>query len=334
MTLASGARLDQGRKRIPEEVVEMEQKLTRRSVLITGICAVGAAIASDQQLAGGQSTSATGADRQLQFVTSLDSSFSAEVEALFPGLTTDPRFLTIAPLCGLLKHRSGPAVRAYSIAYSVTSGSGVYETALYHIAAPGSRRKGKHGRTIASGQADVLAAGTSRLVTPFFTLSPRAYRQSATNWYQAVSAKAPSSFLASQLVEGSQVRVALDAAVFKDRKVLGPDVHRLAKLLRCRRNGEHDEAVAILHMLRSGATDSEVQEALYQHGNQVRWSAPGAKGWFKQHKPSAKVHYEQARKHHAQLLLKKFNALGRERFTRLVDRLSKLHNTKLTKLAA
>ena len=54
------------------------------------------------------------AGRVVSVIRSSDPNFSAQLDALFPGLSQDPTFQTIAPLSVLITNSSGPKVKALS----------------------------------------------------------------------------------------------------------------------------------------------------------------------------------------------------------------------------
>jgi hypothetical protein len=261
-------------------------------------------------------------DREVSMLSASDSAFADRVGRLYPGLIGDPHYQMLSPLTVLVTVEKGPALRAFTTSWSITTANGTYETPLFHYAEPFSRRRKGNGLTVVSAQTNLLREGESLLITPFFVMSPVRYQKLGSSWYHLVKPKEPAGFLASQLSAATSVKVSLDAAIFEDRKVAGQDKHHLAVRLRARRNAEHDEAHAVMKLLTSNAADADVAAMLSSHSNAARSSAPKANGW-----------YLNARKFHAQLLLElQQSAQDRQTFTKMVLRMSRLHRTNLSRL--
>jgi hypothetical protein len=298
--------------------------LSRRHLIGLGAAALAVPYALAGQvgsdIAGGSLLKTT--DRELKTYAFTDPEFDSKLGALFPGLASDPKFQMIAPVAIIITHVSGPAVRAYSTCWSTSTASGSYETALFKYSRPGVRRNGKI-RAVSSAQKDILLPGQSILTTPYFNLTPQGYHRLPKAWHDALLPHEPANFIAAYPSNADGKRVWIDAVVFKDRKVLGVDKHHLAERLRVRRHAEHDVALDMQKLVKSGASHGDIEEALLAKGTAPRSSERGKRMW-----------YTQAKKHHAQLLLKKYHSLGPEKFTKLLARVVRIKRTVLPNVTA
>jgi hypothetical protein len=262
-------------------------------------------------------------DREVVAMSSSHDEFGPTVEKLYPGLQEDTLFKQLTPLSILIRHNKGPNIRAHTISWEVTSPAGTYETALYSYISPGSASKGHSLSTLGSARRAVLSSGDSRLITPFSNWTPAQYKKlGSQKWNNPSKLIEPGGFLMSELSAAATVRVSLDAAVFSDWKLIGPDKHNLTRRLRSRRNAEHDEGMIVYKLLKSGATDSTIENTLQAHSAAQRSS-----------KRSAPLRwYEQARRFQAQVLLRAFQDSDRETFTKAVTRLKNTKNTVITRI--
>jgi len=302
----------------------MDVRLSRRNMLVAG----GAAIVAPLVLSGDKKVEASvsplsSSDRAIMGLSGTDARFPSAVQALFPGLPQDPVFQKIMPLALLVTHQSGPGVRALSIEYSITTPTGTSETPVYLYISPGSKSKGESVSTLGSARQEILQAGQSRLVTPFFNWTPAYYQRSSNpDWKSLIQGSEPGDFLVSELSTATEIKVSVDGVVFSDRKLLGPDKFKLGRRIRARRNAEHDEALGVYKLLQSGASDDTIRQTLQSHG-----SAPRSN----QIRVGQRT-YEQARRYHAQVLLRAFNDADRNTFTKALIRLKRQKKMVLTKL--
>lgn len=296
----------------------MSIRLSRRQVLFTGGALVASAAFTGERRAEAGGASVSESDRAVSAVSGSDPGFGPTVEALFPGLTSDPVFQKIAPLALLVTHQQGPPVRAFSASWAITTPTGTYEAPLYFYVSLGSPATGHILSALGSAQRDILPHGQSRLVTPFSNWTPAYYQSNPTpDWKTVLAPTEPGMFLVSELLNAIQVKVSLDGVVFSDWKKLGPDKHRLHKLIRMRRNAEHDEGLVVHKLIKAGASDSQIVQTLQQHGSAPISSATSPNGRW----------YEQARKVHAQILLKAFQNADRPTFTKALSRLKTQRKT-------
>jgi hypothetical protein len=300
----------------------IHDSISRRTMILAG----GAAALAPVVLTGikrseAQSTQLSASDRAVSAISGLDPGFGSAVEALYPGLTKDPIFQKIAPLAMLVTHQQGPPVRAFCVSWAITTTAGTYEAPLYFYVSLGSPATGHTLSALGSARKNILPAGQSRLVTPFFNWTPAFYRTNpAPNWKTVLKPTEPAVFLISELPKATQVKVSLDGVVFSDWKLMGPDKHALGWKIRSRRNAEHDEGLVVYKLMKSGAPDSQIIETLQEHG-----SAPRSND--KDHR-----WYQQARKVHAQILLRAFQDSDRHTFKRALVRLKMRRKTEITRL--
>jgi hypothetical protein len=302
----------------------MSIKCSRRNMILGGCAALVAPVLIDRDpRAAAQSFQLSASDRALSAVSGSDPGFGAAVEALFPGLMSDPVFQKIAPLALLVTHQQGRGVRAFSASWAITTASGTYEAPLYFYVSLGSPAAGHILSALRSARRNILPVGQSRLVSPFFNWTPTYYKNNPPNWKTVLTPTEPGAFLVSELPTATQVKVSLDGVIFSDWKLIGPDKHSLEYKIRSRRNAEHDEGLVVYKLMKSGAPDSQIVQTLQEHGSAQRSS----------NKDRNQRWYDRARKVHAQVLLKAFQNADRPTFTKALVRLKKQRKTRITRLA-
>jgi hypothetical protein len=298
-----------------------DHAISRRSVLGLGICAVvasttAAVLPSDLMGSGGEKTS---------ILKSKDKEFSEKLEKLFPGLASNAQFRLLAPLSAIVTHEKGPAVRAFSVSWTAKVGGETYETALFSYVRPRKKMtkrtqdgKTKRGKTVVSGQGNVLHEGESTLVTPFFSMRPSAYKKNPDAWLSYVHKREPAGFLVNSLQENPVIDIGLDCVIYGNRKAVGPDNHQLADRFSARRNAERAQAKEVLNSLQRGDGRDEIASLLLQRATASRNVDQSVKGMF-----------WRSRRHYAQVLLKSFQLLDQNRFTRLVTAAASIHHTRI-----
>jgi len=270
----------------------------------------------------GTDISLSTSDREVSAVSSSDNGFGVALDSLYPGLSADPIFQKIAPLSILITHKRGPAVRAFTISWKVTSANGTFETKLFSYVSPGSALKGQSTNTLRSARRPVLKLGQSRLITPFFSWTPTYYKSNPEPaWGKLLQQAEPGSFLVSELSNASAVEIEIDGLVFSDWKIVGPDKHDLTRRLRSRRNAEHDEGLVVFRLMKLGASDSEIKRVLLAHGAAQRSTKKTSPGRW----------YEQSRRFQAQFLLRAFVDADRASFSKALNRLVSQKSTSITR---
>ena len=284
----------------------MKEQLSRRKLLLSG---AGASVAAALMQRDSYAVSATGNTPDLQLIPPSDSRYAELLSQNFPGLQSNPKFTPVAPLTVLLQYNSGPRLAAFSLVWSVNSASGAYETPMFHYSHAGSRRKKKIGAASVSGTRPILRAGHLVLLSPFFAWTPSRYQAGSHNWGRVNKKAEPGAFMLSEIQNSATVSVTIDAAITKKKLVAGSDKYNLCRRFSIRRNGEHDESLAIYRMLQSSASNQDIQNALNSHATAPRSSKSENVLWYKQ-----------ARRSQAEFLLAIFSSFGRDRLLTLVTR--------------
>lgn len=289
--------------------------VSRRKMLASGAMIGAAAIVTPAIM----KSAASGADHDLKLIPGSQPDFSAALTSLYHGLHDDAVFQKISPLAAIITHPGGTSVRAFTVCWALSTANESYQTSLFCHSGPLSRRRGRKGRTVATAQREILRPGESLLVTPFFAWSPQYYQKNSNpDWKQLLNEGGAGTFLLSQLQNSADVKIWLDATIFSDRTVLGPDAEQSAERLRVRRHAEHDEAVSLLRKLHAGASTNDLENILVAHGTTLRAGGSGPKAW-----------YWQARRHHAQVLLKLLNQRGPKALLKALAALKAMHRTKI-----
>lgn len=178
-------------------------------------------------------------------------------------------------------------------------------------------------KTLMTGSRSLVKAGQTQLVTPFSSWSQRKLRKQRTpNWYKIINRGQMRKFVADQLKNVTSATVQLDAIVYADWVVVGPDSFNLATHLTTRRNAEHDEAVSILKLTQSGATHAAIRGKLNRH-----LTVDGVAGAAVLRSDATKYWYFKSRSLQAKMLLKRFKQSNRAGF---IEQLSALRNQPKT----
>ena len=303
-----------------------DQKIfSRRHILKGGAAAVAVSLplvrATSQSTGLSQSLSSSG--HQVDIITPSMPQFKQQLEGMYPGLAGDQRFQRLYPLAALVHISQGPAIRAISLVWNLTTSAGTFSSPVYFSAPPGTPRGSGKSRTVVTAQVDIIQAGAYKLFTPYFSWTPEAYSEIAATWPSVVQKKMPANFLATQVALATLVEVGLDAVIFNDRTVLGPDVNSLVDRIRVRRNAEHDETGHVVKMVKNGASDEEVVAYLSAKGTSTRPDGSGSRRW-----------YRLARRQQAQRLLRKKTNLKPETFEKHVLRTTAIKKTVFRRLSA
>ncbi len=298
---------------------------SRRQLLTRGAATAAVSLpvvrAMSQVASSPKSPSSSG--HQITLLTPSIPGFKELVESLYPGLTKDTRFSHLFPLSALVQAPQELSVRALSLVWTVTSPNGDYSAPVFFTAPPGTQRGPGKSLTVVTAQVDMIPAGGYVLFTPYFSWSPATYTQIASTWPSTIKSKMPADFFATQVGSISSVSVSLDAAIFVDRTVIGPDVNNLLDRIRVKRNAEHDETWILKKMLKAGTSDDIVVAYLTRKATAPRPDGSGTKRW-----------YRLARRQQAQRLLLKKSNLEPETFKKHILRITAMKKTLFRRLPA
>ena len=300
---------------------------SRRKMLIASTAALTLPVfisGSQKVQASSNSESLSTSDREVSIMSKSDDDFNQAVEESFPGLQNDPVFKMIAPLAALVIHHRGPAIKAYTISYAITTQTGTYEDALFHYSLAGGKIISQNKMAIISGVRDIIKPAGIRLVTPYFSWTPEYFMENPQpNWEKFIKPVEPGAFLTHELQNATQVKIGLNGVIFSDHKIVGPDNHMLARRFYVQRNAEHDEGLSIWKMLRSNASDSEIADTLLSHYRSPRSNTTKNKYW-----------YTLARRRQAGVLYEYLYAAGREKFSNAIELLVSQPKTKIARATA
>jgi hypothetical protein len=253
--------------------------LSRRKLITAGATA-GAVSLISPALIKAAATSTAGSTQSasvtdyLAITPSSDPSFISKLNNLFPSLLNDPYFQKIKSHSVLISNVSNQVISAYSTHWKATTATGGYETLLRHYAHRTSMRHqtarfGVMGnKTRFTGKVPVFAVGETRLLTPYFNWSPDYYQANPKpQWNKILMQSASRQFFLYELSNSTAVKVTIDSVIVNGKTVVGPDRANLAKVFRVTRNAEHDEANAILKLVKNGASADQITSALQDHAS-------------------------------------------------------------------
>lgn len=301
----------------------MKTSFSRRKMLLAG----SATVIAPFVLSGGRRAVAdvgrmAVSDHAVSATPGSDPGFGVSLDTLYPRLADDPTFKQIAPLALLVTHQQGPPVLGFSVSWKITTKTGTNEIPLYFYISLGSPAAGHIQSALGSARRNILQIGQSRLVTPFFSWTPDYYlANSPPNWDAVLRPPYPGTFLVSELQTATEVTILLDAVIFADWKMMGPNKHHLGTKIRARRNAEHDVGLSVYRLIKQGASDSEISQTLQTHGWGLMSTETDLKARW----------YEDSRRFHAQVLLKAFQNTDRTTFTRALTRLTRQRKTLITR---
>jgi hypothetical protein len=250
--------------------------LSRRRLITVGAATGAATLLSSAASRANAATADLGDDAKAakitDFVTlkpSSDTGFVSEVDRLFPGLLSDPVFQQIKSHAVLIANVGKEAVNAYSTHWDITTSTGGYEMLVRHYFHPSAKRPRtihfglKGNKTRFTGKIPLLTAGETRLVTPYFNWSPSFYRtHPKPNWSRMLSASSSRQLFATELSSATDIEVSIDALIINNRDVIGLDKANLGRVFRVTRNAEHDEANALLKLVKKGVSRDQIAEFL------------------------------------------------------------------------
>jgi hypothetical protein len=304
-----------------------EKAVPRRAFIIGGsaslLSVATAAGLRGESSAASVAQSLAGGGRSVTLTAATDPSFGASLDSLFPGLRVDPNFEIIEPLTVLVTNQSSVGIRAFTVTWTLSTASDKVQRSEFYYYASGMKR-------IISAQAEYLQGGQTRLVSPFFSLRPQDFKATPKiSWGSVLSRGEFQKFVESILPDLVTVDICLDAAVFQDWQLVGPDTANLAKNLRVRRNGEHDEAVSLHKFLKTNPDVTAVESKLM-----VDQTVDGAAGHTVLNMNIFSQLYWQARTRMAAVLLKRMSGNITAQFLSDLAKLRNCRRTIIQKMAS
>jgi len=199
---------------------------------------------------------APGVGRNFTVSSPLNELFLPQVDSHFPGLRKDPLFQSILPASLLVTNTSGPPIKALSVTWSLPAPSGIDRKNFFFYVRPGR----KH---LLSGARNLLGAGQTRLVTPFLTLNSKRFRKGhgKVNWERKITKGQARKHFMEMLGNLASAQAEVDAVLYSDWILTGPDPSDLGSHIAVRRNAEHDEALAVLRSMKSASEITKHQAA-------------------------------------------------------------------------
>jgi hypothetical protein len=122
----------------------------------------------------------------------------------------------------------------------------------------------------------------------------------------------------------THVETELDAVIFSDWSLIGPDPGNLCRHLSMRRHAEHDQAVSVLRSIRDGSSRLDLANLLRRHK-----TIEGVAGTTLSRSEGAKFEYHRMRALHAGTLLKHLKASSLSDFTAKVNLMRNIPRTRI-----
>jgi hypothetical protein len=185
--------------------------------------------------------------RPLTLIRPGDAGFASALDASFPGFSARPDYQSWLPWLVLLENGTNRYARAYAITWRITEPQGGYAwSSASWLTTPFEMGRPQLDKAI--------NPGLTRLVSPFFNLSERAWAQHAADpagW----QAPMPAGRLPPP---GSGVEAELDGVVYGNGSFYGPNQTDILGRYLVARTAEHDEALSLLRLIDSGAPGSKL----------------------------------------------------------------------------
>ena len=208
-------------------------------------------------------------DPHLEITLSSDPGFEAKLKTLFPTLVGNTSFAAFQPLAYIVTNVAKSPVYAYSADWTIITSQGAHKTTLGTFFRPrlAARQPGtaspktKHGRV--SGGTPLLRAGASRLVTPFFSWTPKfVARSKSVDWDKLASRTARTGFYAYLAQDVQSITVLVHSSVRSLRSAAADTPYSTNNRLRAQRNAQHDAAISVSLLIKGGASESDLLSKL------------------------------------------------------------------------
>ncbi len=192
-------------------------------------------------------------DHKVQLVRPTDPSFESQLGSAFPGLLSSKTYQHVRPMLVLVSNLGAHHVMAFVVRWQIThkdgSASILQEGVMQEASNP----------VALSGQWTVLAPGRSQLVSPSFHWSEDSYTS-------VVAEHGVESYLRSvPTVDSDTIQPVIDGVAFDDATFIGSNESRLLERLTMERNGQRDEGLSLVRMIKEGKSNEEIRDLLKLH---------------------------------------------------------------------
>lgn len=251
-----------------------------------------------------------------------DSVGSATLNRIFPGVSSDPGFQRFLPLSFLATNLSHQDVRVFSTLWTITTATGRREFNVVYCNYPNLDRMDwysvKPRRFNFTGRIPVIAASSTQLIAPFFSLAPKQYDENKKPNWAKLPLRGSKIALPESTTESLNVAVEVDAAITGDYVALGPAAASLGRFFCVTRNAEHDEAISLRNLIAAGASVDQIRERLSRDSEGVGFTVQ-----------SNSALYNLVRQRQAQVLQKRLQKRGWRAFVKTVEHLRNQPKTRL-----
>jgi hypothetical protein len=237
--------------------MSVSKSFSRRDMLFGGMSALVVRSALGAALPRSVlNIAAPGGNHNLTVTRPTDSTFTAFVDNTFPALRDDRRFDPVMPSSILIRNDSDYGVRGVSIIWTIVTPAETLKYSQQFYYKTGTRRRNGLKSSITS-QFNLIERGATRLFTPALSLGSGNYA-TASKPLKVLKRIDTRSLTIEKLGRATNVRIDLDAVLFEDWSIVGPDIGNMAKILRVQRNAEHDQAVAMIKFLRTNSSSADI----------------------------------------------------------------------------
>jgi hypothetical protein len=254
----------------------------------------------------------------LKIIPATDSQFPTLLDQNYTGLFGDPEANALQPLMLMIRNATDQNVSAFTMTWRFHSSSGNSEYHDYYVVSAAQNR-------LVTGAVPVIAKGGLRLISPFFSWSPKGYasQPKPLDWSKILSHNTLTGYRSHEMINATVIGYRLDAVIYNNASIEGPDRGKLARLYTATRNGEHDEAVSVHHLILKNQPPPSIDQLLTKSIT----TAPSS--------PDSRVmnRYTDARRRQAAYLLYALRTQDTSEFNTLISRLVKLPRTVIKPLA-
>jgi len=242
-------------------------------------------------------TAVNGVRGGVRLVASGDSEFEASISTGYSKISDMQFFNRFKPLTAILRHEGALTVKAYCVHWLVKEESGGTRNIHAHYIL-------KHSMPKPAVRS--LEPGAARLVSPFFNVSLSEYAADPVR----VASLVPREF---PFFDREVMATSLDAVIYSDGSLVGPDLFRLGDRYVASRNAEQDAAISVKRQMRVDGSVAGIERMLQRH-IEIGVAAQSAE---------PKAIYLRSRAQEAVLLQRTLHARGLPALTKEVQRKSR-----------